>query len=52
MVIWRAQNGAEVSHALWVAREHGVKVLFDVDDLMFDPKFASPEIIDGIRTRT
>ena len=50
MVIWRAQNGPEVSHALWVARQHGIKVLFDVDDLMFDPKFASRRVIDGIRS--
>jgi SAM-dependent methyltransferase len=51
LVIWRAPNGPEVSHALWVARSHGVKILFDVDDLMFDPSLASRKIIDGIRTQ-
>jgi glycosyltransferase involved in cell wall biosynthesis len=51
LVIWRAPNGPEVATALTVARGHGVKVLFDVDDLMFDPKFASTQIIDGIRAQ-
>jgi glycosyltransferase involved in cell wall biosynthesis/SAM-dependent methyltransferase len=51
IIIWRAPNGPEVAHVLWVARDHGVKVLLDVDDLMFDPKLASTQIIDGIRTQ-
>lgn len=51
MVIWRAANGVEVAHALWVARSHGVKVLFDVDDLMFDATLAKRKIIDGIRSQ-
>jgi glycosyltransferase involved in cell wall biosynthesis/SAM-dependent methyltransferase len=51
VIIWRAPNGPEVAHALWIARSNGAKVLFDLDDLMFDPKLASIEIIDGIRTQ-
>ena len=51
MVIWRAANGPEVAHALWVAHSHGVKVVFDVDDLMFDPGLATRREIDGIRSQ-
>ena len=51
LVIWRAANGPEVAHALWVAHSHGVKVLFDVDDLMFDPSLATRKAIDGIRSQ-
>ena len=51
MVIWRAANGPEVAHAMWVAHNHGVKVVFDVDDLMFDPSLATRKAIDGIRSQ-
>lgn len=51
LVIWRAANGTEVAHALWIARSNGVKVLFDVDDLMFDPSLATRKVIDGIRSQ-
>ncbi len=33
------------------ARENGAKIVFDIDDLMFRPEFATPEYIDGIRSQ-
>jgi GT2 family glycosyltransferase/glycosyltransferase involved in cell wall biosynthesis len=33
------------------ARRGGAKIVFDVDDLMFDPDLARLELIDGIRTQ-
>jgi glycosyltransferase involved in cell wall biosynthesis/SAM-dependent methyltransferase len=51
LLIWRAPNSPEIAYALSLARRHGVKVIFDVDDLMFEPSLASRHVIDGIRSQ-
>lgn len=51
LFIWRAPLSPEIRTPLEAARERGVIVVFDVDDLMVDPRLADPKIIDGIRTR-
>jgi glycosyltransferase involved in cell wall biosynthesis len=48
--IWRAANSPVVTNLLGRARAAGAKVVFDVDDLVFEPKLAEISIIDGIRT--
>ena len=48
--IWRAANSPVVTNLLDRARAAGAKVVFDVDDLVFEPKLAEISIIDGIRT--
>ncbi len=51
LVIWRAEWNAAVEQLVAAARGHGVKIVFDIDDLMFDPEFARVAIIDGIRSQ-
>jgi len=48
---WRAAWDANVALAIDVARRSGVKIVFDVDDLMVDPELARLSIIDGIRSQ-
>src|SRR5205085_9446725 len=38
-----------VKRAVARARSAGAAVIFDIDDLMFDPTFARADVIDGIR---
>lgn len=49
--IWRAAWDENVALAISTARQNGVKVVFDVDDLMVDPELALLNIIDGIRSQ-
>jgi glycosyltransferase involved in cell wall biosynthesis len=51
MIIWRTpmEEGLEV--AVRLARRSGVRIIFDVDDLMVRPDLARTEIIDGIRSQ-
>jgi len=49
--LWRAAWDANVALAIDVARRSGVKIVFDVDDLMVDPELARLSIIDGIRSQ-
>jgi SAM-dependent methyltransferase/glycosyltransferase involved in cell wall biosynthesis len=51
VVIWRAEWSAAIEHIVSAARRAGGRLLFDVDDLMFDPQFARTEVIDGIRSQ-
>jgi glycosyltransferase involved in cell wall biosynthesis/SAM-dependent methyltransferase len=51
LVIWRTPWDERIAHAVAVAREAGVRVVFDVDDLMVDPNLARLDVIDGIRTQ-
>jgi len=50
-VIWRAEWNAAVERIVSAARRTGSQLLFDVDDLMFNPQFARVEVIDGIRSQ-
>lgn len=51
VVIWRAAWDDRVDAVVRTARASGAKVLFDVDDLMFDPELATIRVIDGIRSQ-
>ena len=49
--IWRAEWNPAVEGVVTAARRAGAPILFDVDDLMFDPAFARVPVIDGIRSQ-
>jgi glycosyltransferase involved in cell wall biosynthesis len=51
VVIWRAPWSDALAALLHVARAAGSKIVYDVDDLMFLPQLARPDIIDGIRSQ-
>jgi glycosyltransferase involved in cell wall biosynthesis/SAM-dependent methyltransferase len=51
VIIWRAAWDEQVSMGVDAARRGGAKIVFDVDDLMFDPDLARLDVIDGIRTQ-
>jgi glycosyltransferase involved in cell wall biosynthesis/SAM-dependent methyltransferase len=51
LVIWRAPWDERVAQAVAAARSAGARVVFDVDDLMFDCEVARLDVIDGIRTQ-
>src|SRR5262249_42437308 len=51
LIIWRSPWNKKVSSLVDAARSAGAKVVFDVDDRMFEPKLAKIEVIDGIRTQ-
>jgi GT2 family glycosyltransferase/glycosyltransferase involved in cell wall biosynthesis len=48
--VWRAEWSEPVAAFYAAAREQGAKIIFDVDDLMFDPGLARRDVIDAIRT--
>ncbi len=50
LIIWRGAWDEHIADALDIARRNGVKIIFDLDDLMIRPDLAHVEIIDGIRT--
>jgi glycosyltransferase involved in cell wall biosynthesis len=51
VVLWRVAFGEHVQGIIDYCREHGILVVFDVDDLMFRPELAVIDIIDGIRSQ-
>ena len=51
VVLWRVPWSTRVRHVIEKARRHGAVVIFDVDDLMTIPPFATVDVIDGIRTQ-
>ncbi|MEO6785382.1 MAG: glycosyltransferase [Chthoniobacteraceae bacterium] len=51
LIVWRAPWDRKVSSLVEAAQAAGAKVVFDVDDLMFEPKLAKIEVVDGIRTQ-
>ena len=51
LIIWRARNCPELATVMEAARRQGVKVVLDLDDLMFRPELANLEVIDGIRSQ-
>jgi glycosyltransferase involved in cell wall biosynthesis/SAM-dependent methyltransferase len=50
VIVWRAAWSDSLAAALDTSKRAGGKVVFDVDDLMFDPLLANAKIIDGIRS--
>jgi glycosyltransferase involved in cell wall biosynthesis/GT2 family glycosyltransferase/SAM-dependent methyltransferase len=51
LVLWRAAWDEQVATVIDLARRAGVRVVFDVDDLMFEPDLARVSVIDGIRSQ-
>ena len=51
VVIWRAAWTDALEQAVTAWRKAGSRILFDVDDYMFDPGLATVEVIDGIRSQ-
>jgi glycosyltransferase involved in cell wall biosynthesis len=50
VVFWRCTWHEHVRNMVRIAHLFGVRVVFDIDDLMFRPELARISIIDGIRT--
>jgi tetratricopeptide (TPR) repeat protein/SAM-dependent methyltransferase/uncharacterized protein YbaR (Trm112 family) len=50
VIFWRAGWDERVALGIDAARRGATKIVFDVDDLMVDPKIGRAELIDGIRT--
>ena len=51
LYLWRAPWTPEVERLVDAARAGGTPILFDCDDLMFEPHLATVEVIDGIRSQ-
>jgi glycosyltransferase involved in cell wall biosynthesis len=51
LVIWRARWSEELGNLISTARAHDTRIVFDIDDYVFDPQFATIEIRDGIRSQ-
>ena len=51
LIIWRASWSRKIESLVKAARTAGAKIVFDVDDLMFEPRLATIEVVDGIRTQ-
>jgi hypothetical protein len=49
--IWRATWTDELGALIAAGRDGGAPIVFDIDDLAFDPSLARVEIIDGIRSQ-
>jgi glycosyltransferase involved in cell wall biosynthesis len=49
VVLWRVAWSDKIGRVVEVCRKNGIPVVFDVDDYVFEPSIAKPEIIDGIR---
>jgi len=52
VVLWRAKWDERTRKVHDLVRKGGGRLIFDVDDLMFDPRFARAEVIDGIRSHS
>jgi len=50
-IIWRAPWSDELAQGIAVLKQNGAKLVFDVDDYMFDPALARTDIVDGIRSQ-
>jgi GT2 family glycosyltransferase/glycosyltransferase involved in cell wall biosynthesis/SAM-dependent methyltransferase len=48
--VWRAPYSKALGAAFESARAAGARIVYDTDDLMFEPELARAEVIDGIRT--
>jgi glycosyltransferase involved in cell wall biosynthesis len=52
IIIWRAPWDSTVAQVVELARSNGAILVFDVDDLMFQPELARIDVIDGIRSQS
>lgn len=49
LIVWRSAFYGEIALAVDEARKNGAIIVFDVDDLIFEPGMARVSIIDGMR---
>jgi glycosyltransferase involved in cell wall biosynthesis len=49
LMIWRA-TWPQIASAVATARENGIPVAYDLDDLMTEPDLATPELLDALRS--
>lgn len=52
IVLWRAAWDGDVARLFKLGRAAGALICFDLDDLMFDTRLATMEMIDGIRSQS
>ncbi|AFW00580.1 glycosyltransferase [Gluconobacter oxydans H24] len=50
MILWRVEYSGHVSTILDLARQEGVRTIFDIDDIIIVPHYARVDLIDGIRS--
>ncbi|WP_295458333.1 glycosyltransferase [uncultured Thiodictyon sp.] len=50
IVIWRVAWSDQVAAVIETGRRAAARIVFDVDDLIFDPTLARSDIVDGIRS--
>lgn len=48
--LWRAVHTPEIEAFVGTCRARGASILYDLDDLMFEPELATEETIDAIRS--
>ncbi len=48
--IWRAGHDEALERLVVTCKERGALILYDLDDLMFEPELAKAEVIDAIRS--
>ena len=49
--VWRSRYLETLAKAIDGARAAGARIVCDVDDLVFRPELARPDVIDGLRTQ-
>ena len=49
LIVWRATFCEMIQAAIAAARTNKAVIIFDIDDLIFEPKIAKASIIDGMR---
>lgn len=49
LIIWRSAFYEPVKAAVTAARANGAVIIFDIDDLIFEPDMATVSVIDGMR---
>lgn len=47
--IWRMEWTPELAEAIEIVKKKGGHIIFDVDDLLIDPTFCTPQYIDALR---
>ncbi|BAN23947.1 glycosyltransferase [Caballeronia insecticola] len=51
VVLWRAPWSHEVTRVVDAVRQSGAFLIFDIDDLMIEPRVVTTKYIDGIRSQ-
>jgi glycosyltransferase involved in cell wall biosynthesis len=49
--VWRSPYIETLANAIDESRAAGARIICDVDDLVFEPELARPDVVDGLRTQ-